>query len=136
MSSKAGRPTVITPKIVSLLVRSFHKGMNIREACWQSGISHESYYNRLRSDEYFTDIMSKAQSAPTAKAKMVVIQAIDDGDIGASKWWLERKANDEFSNSPKLVTQPEPKHNPFENMSDEEMDKLGVELSKLMQSDH
>lgn len=86
----AGRPKVITPKIVSLLVTSFHNGLTVREACWQSGISHEAYYSRLRSDEQFADTMAKAQSDISIAAKVIVAKEIRSGSVSAAKWWLER----------------------------------------------
>lgn len=101
MSNKrsVGRPKVTDKQdVVSLLVASFHSGFTIREACWQSGISHEAYYQRLRSDVEFADIMVRAQSLTTMKAKQVIIAAIEKGNIGAARWWLERKASEEFGN--------------------------------------
>jgi hypothetical protein len=68
-----GRPSVITPKTVSKLIASFNLGCSIREACWQSGVSHEAL-----------------------KAKEVVISAIYVGDLNAAIWWLDRKAKNEF----------------------------------------
>lgn len=91
-----GRPTVITDKVVSLLVTCFHDGLTVREACWQANISHEAYYARLRSDDGFADIMNRAQNATNISAKRVVVRAIGRGDLSAAKWWLERKARNEF----------------------------------------
>ncbi len=136
MSKKPGRPTVITPDVVSLLVSSFHNGMNVREACWQSDISHEAYYNRLRSDEQFADIMAKAQAYPTSKAKQVVVEAINKGDVSASKWWLERKALDEFGRNPEVVPEEPPKVNVFATMSDEELHSFGEELLEIMRDEY
>jgi len=47
--------------------------------------------------------MSKAQSYATAKARKVLIKAIEEGDISTAKWWLERKARDEFSKHTRLI---------------------------------
>ncbi|MDQ5885888.1 MAG: hypothetical protein QG628_285 [Patescibacteria group bacterium] len=128
-----GRPTKLTPEVVSILADCLRQGMTVREACSQAVISHEAYYSRTRSDEHFADIMYKAQQEPTITARQVLIEAINKGDVGVSKWWLERKAADEFGSTPKveavkLVKPP----NSFADMSDEEINKLGVELSHLM----
>lgn len=88
--NKAGRPSAITPKVVSLLVASFHSGLTIREACWQSGISHEAYYNNLRLDEQFADKMEQAQAHTTISAKKLIAKEISKGNVSAAKWWLER----------------------------------------------
>lgn len=89
----SGRPTVITTKVVSLLVASFQNGLTVREACWQSGISHEAYYSRLRSDEQFADIMTKAQSDITMAAKKLLAKQIRKGSVSAAKWWLGHDKN-------------------------------------------
>jgi hypothetical protein len=129
-NKKAGRPTVITPEVVSILISSFHSGMTVREACWQSGISHETYYSRIREDDEFADTMARAQILCNQKARMVVIDAINNGDVSTSKWWLERKASEEFGRNTKLdsTEKTNPKVNPFSKMSDEEMEKLASEL--------
>jgi hypothetical protein len=92
----SGRPTVVTQKVVRLLVTCFHNGLTVRQACWQSGISHEAYYQRLREDAEFSDIMAKAQDLPYITAKINIVTAIKKGDLSASKWWLDRKAREEF----------------------------------------
>ncbi len=92
-TNKPGRPTVITPEVVSILVTSFHDGLTVREACWQAGISHEAYYSRLREDEQFTDTMSKAQSMVSISAKRLVAHSIREGNLASAKWWLERHGN-------------------------------------------
>lgn len=132
VKNSPGRPTVITPEVVSILVSSFTSGMNVREACWQSGISHEAYYYRLREDEQFADTMARSQAAPTMNARRVIVDAINNNDVGAAKWWLERKAADEFGHNTPPNKEPESKANPFASMSDEELNKLGVELSWLI----
>ncbi len=133
MSKTLGRPTVITAEVVNILVGCFRSGVTVREACWQSGISHEAYYSRLRDNQQFADIIAKAQAAPTMSARRVIVEAINNNDVSAAKWWLERKATDEFGSNPKVVVEESKKPpNRFADMSDEEMNKLGVELSHLM----
>lgn len=51
--NKVGRPTVITYKVVSQLEALLSVGLTVREACLESGISHEAYYSRVRSDDRF-----------------------------------------------------------------------------------
>lgn len=40
--------------------------------------------------------MSKAQSQVTINARTQIASSIKAGDTGLAKWWLERKAKDEF----------------------------------------
>jgi len=90
-----GRPTVITDAVVSKLIASFQNGLTIRQACWQSGISHEAYYQRIKADQHFADTMARAQQLPSMTARTNITKAIKGGDTGASKWWLEKKTKQE-----------------------------------------
>lgn len=108
---RPGRPKVTDDDtVVSLLVTSFHSGMTVREACWQSGISHDAYYRRLQSDRQFSDTMARAQAMPTINSRKVIVEAINRGDMKAAKWWLERKARKEFGKQDNhmAVTEKEP----------------------------
>lgn len=105
MAKKGGRPTVITARVVRLLVTCFQNGLTIRQACWQSGISHEAYYQRVKNDSEFADKMSKAQQLPSMTARTNVMTAIKKGDVSASKWLLERKDKEEFSSKTDVAIQ-------------------------------
>jgi hypothetical protein len=89
--SKRGRPKATDkPDVVSLLVGAFRDGMTVRQACIQSGISHEAYYLRCRQDADFADKMYYAQQTVLTAARRNVIKAIKGGDLRASQWWLEK----------------------------------------------
>lgn len=90
-NTQRGRPKVTDkPDVVSLLVGAFRDGMTIRQACIQSGISHEAYYRRCRVDADFADKMYFAQQTVLTTARRNVIKAIKGGDLRASQWWLEK----------------------------------------------
>ncbi len=44
--------------------------------------------------------MELAKTYVSIKAKKTVVQAIDTGNLNAAKWWLERKARNEFGQHP------------------------------------
>ena len=103
-----GRPKVTDkPEVVSLLVSAFRDGLSVRQACIQSGISHEAYYRRCRDDGEFADKMYYAQQSVVIIARKNVIKAIKSGDLRASQWWLEKH---DFANRveepPKIVPEP------------------------------
>lgn len=87
---QVGRPTVLTPQVVSKLEALLSIGLTVREACLESGISHETYYSRVRSDERFADKMAKAQNTVTTTAKKVVATQVLGGDTKTAMWWLDR----------------------------------------------
>lgn len=97
-----GRPTVITKATVLKLEQALKDGFSIEMACYVSGISRSTYYAHLQSDIELSDKMTLAQEWATQRAKQVVVQAIDKGDLKAAQWWLERKSRAEFSSNSNL----------------------------------
>ena len=91
-----GRPTVITDDTVRKLEEAFQDGFNVSEACLTAGISRSAYYERKAADEVFADKMELARKYVSIRAKKVVVQAVNDGNFNAAKWWLERRERSEF----------------------------------------
>lgn len=79
-SDVGGAPTKFTPLVVNKLVAAFNNDFNITEACHYAGISRETYYTWLENIEGFSDKMEYAKTAPTRKAKEVVMNAINEGE--------------------------------------------------------
>jgi len=95
--SNVGRPTVIDSATVQKLEAAFRDGFSVSAACYLSGISRSTYYDHCEHNEDFSDKMNVAKQWVTEQAKKVVVQAINKGDLPTAKWWLERRAKDEFS---------------------------------------
>lgn len=54
----------------------------------------------MYDDEQRQDILDKfdtLQKAPLLKARMNIVNSINEGDLDTSKWYLERKSKSEFS---------------------------------------
>jgi len=94
--SQVGRPEVITKDTVLKLEQAYQNGFSVMRACQLSGISRSTYYKHLKEQPEFSDKMTLAQQYPAEVARQSIVKAISNGDIGAAKWWLERKAKDEF----------------------------------------
>ncbi|HXR50241.1 MAG TPA: hypothetical protein VN778_04415 [Verrucomicrobiae bacterium] len=94
--STEGRPTVITNDTVRKLEDAFKAGFSVSEACLTAGISRATYYEHRASNEAFSDKMELAKKYISIRAKKVVVQAIDDGNFNAAKWWLEHRERDQF----------------------------------------
>jgi hypothetical protein len=95
--NKGGRPTVMTDVIVGKLEYGFMKGLNVTECCHYADISRTAFYDYLEKNPEFADRIEELKSSPSTKAKLNVVEAIENGDTDLSKWWLERKNRDEFS---------------------------------------
>lgn len=99
---KRGRPSKLTPEVVTKLEAAFNMGYNDTEAALHAGISRKTLYEWLCDKPDFRYKINQAKSQPNIRAKAVVVNAVNNGDVSAAKWWLERKATDEFSTKPQV----------------------------------
>lgn len=126
----AGRPTNITDEVVKKLEQSLQNGFTITKACELSSISREAYYQRQKSDDIFLDKMSKAQKFAEEVARQNVVRAITkDKDLFTSRWYLERKAPNEFSTRAKISIRPDIPDE--DDLSEEDVDRLSKEIAMI-----
>ena len=92
-----GRPTVITDDVIQKLSMALCSGYSVTAACYFAGINRDTYYSYLAKDRDFSDKMVLSEEFSTYKARVTVLRAIDNGDVKAATWWLERKARLEFA---------------------------------------
>lgn len=92
-----GRPTKMTEEVVSKLEYGFMKGLNDTECCAYAGISRVTFYAYCNENPDFLNKKEELKSRPSTKAKLNIVEAIENGDTDLAKWWLERKSKDEFS---------------------------------------
>lgn len=95
--AKIGRPPAIKEDTVRKLEASLGSGFSVTTACYFAGVSRSTYYEYLAMDKDFSDRMRLAEEWCTFRARQVILQAIDGGDIKAAQWWLERKSKTEFA---------------------------------------
>jgi len=94
---KTGRPSVMTADVIRKLEVAFAAGFGVTASCYYSGISTSTYYEHVALNKDFSDKMNLAQEFSTHRARQVVLQAINNGDVKAAQWWLEHKARLEFA---------------------------------------
>lgn len=95
--NKVGRPTVMTEAMISKLELLFSQGLSDREACLIADISTTALYDYCTANPEFAERKELLKDNPKIKAKLNIAEAIEAKDIDMSKWYLERKAKDEFS---------------------------------------
>lgn len=95
--NKVGRPTVMTENVLRKLEYAFMRGLPDREACDYADIGTTTLYDYCKENPEFAERKETLKQHPTAKARLNVTEAIENGDVDLSKWWLERKRKDEFS---------------------------------------
>lgn len=102
-----GRPSCMTPEVISKLETYFKAAMTDVEACQMAGIPIASFYRYCEENPDFRDKKEYLKQDTTGRAKQVVRMAILDKDAKAAMWWLERKAKADFGNSTKVeVSEP------------------------------
>ena len=95
--NKVGRPTVMTKEVLSKLEMLFAHGLTDREACLIANISPASLYDYCVANPEFGERKEMLKDKPKIQAKLNISEEINKGDRDTSKWYLERKAKDEFS---------------------------------------
>ena len=102
----AGRPTVMTPEIISKLEDAFALGCSDSEACFYAGIGQSTLYSYQEDHPEFVERKEQLKEKPILKARQTIVKGLDDPDN--AKWYLERKRKSEFSQRNEL-TGPEGK---------------------------
>lgn len=95
--NKVGRPTVMTEEMIRKLELLFAKGLTDREACLIADLSPSTLYDYCTANPEFAERKELLKEQPKTKAKLNIAEAIEKEDVDISKWYLERKAKDEFS---------------------------------------
>lgn len=95
--AEVGRPTVMTEDVLLKLEYAFMRGLSDVEACLFADIGTTTLYEYCNKNPEFAERKEELKKHPTAKAKLNVAEAIENQDVDISKWYLERKAKDEFS---------------------------------------
>lgn len=85
-----GRPTVMTDAVVKKLEEAFALGCSDLEACLFAGISKPTLYAYCEANPSFSDRRAALKTNPVLKARKVVMDAVEDGDVNTAKWLVEK----------------------------------------------
>lgn len=97
----AGRPTVMTAKILERLRQAFAIGCTDEEACAFADIAPRTFYDYQKANPEFLQEKEALKQKPILKAKKTIEQSLDDPKN--AQWYLERKKKDEFSTRNELT---------------------------------
>lgn len=92
-----GRPRAIGEKELQKLKEAFLMGCTNREACLYADVAESTFYDFLKEYPEYSEKIDIWKNYEKIKARMVVHNALNKGDRDMAKWYLERKAKDEFS---------------------------------------
>lgn len=93
---QVGRPTVINETVVSKLEQAFSMGCSDLEACLFADISKQTLYDYQKKHPDFIDRKAMLKEKMIFKARSVIADALNKKDENTAKWYLERKAKNEF----------------------------------------
>jgi hypothetical protein len=94
----SGRPTVMTPEVLQKLEEAFTMDFNDREACFHAGIGERTFYDHRDKNEDFRKKIDRWKNDMKMRSKKLLHLAINNGDVSTGKWYLEKKASDEYTN--------------------------------------
>lgn len=100
--SNVGRPKKIDENVLRKLEQGFVYGYSDAEACLYADISTTTLYTYCKDNPEFTERKEQLKNRPKMRAKLNVANSLDRGDVDVSRWYLERKAKDEFGNNQKI----------------------------------
>ena len=99
----AWRPTVMTESTVTKLIIAFSYSFTDLEACVFADISKKTLYRYIAKNPKFWPQKELLKKKPIMKAKLNVLESLNSTGVlnskqrlEDSKWYLERKAKDEF----------------------------------------
>jgi hypothetical protein len=104
-----GRPSKLTPELTSRLCNLLEKGVSYKTACELSGVAYVTFNEWIKEAEENIDCDPKfvefsyrirqAESKCIERALDTVNGAIDDGNVAAAMWLLERRLRKDFARS-------------------------------------
>ena len=94
---KDWRPLLINKDTVAKLETFFSYWFTDAETCLQANISTATLYRYIQQNPEFWVRKDDLKNKPKMKAKLNILEKINNKDIDTSKRYLERKAKDEFS---------------------------------------
>lgn len=93
--AEVGRPTIMTPEIISKLEEVFSIGGSDEEACFYAGIGKSTLYNYQKGNPEFVERKEALKERPILKARQTVVKSLDDPNHAFK--FLERKRRQEFA---------------------------------------
>lgn len=97
MANNIGRPTVLTTEVLRKLEQAFTWGCTNREACLYADIGESAFYEYKQANPDFAERIQILRDSPKLKSRAIINKKLEELDDATAKWYLERKAKDEFS---------------------------------------
>lgn len=98
MAHAGGRPTIMTPETIQKLEYAFMMGCTDAEACLYAEIGKSTLYLYQENNPEFIERKEQLKDNLKLRSRFNLGESITvERDVDNSKWYLERKAKNEFS---------------------------------------
>lgn len=87
----AGRPKKMTPETIQILEGAYLVGATDAEACCHADISMSTLYDYCSKNPKFSDRKELLKNQPIIKAKHIVSNSLDEGDLSTAHKVIDRK---------------------------------------------
>lgn len=97
------KPKEVKDAVWSAVIEAWENGLSDREASFRASkatgevIKADDIRQWIKDDAEIGELRASLQSDLLSSAKLTVADALREGDVKTAKWYLERKAADEFS---------------------------------------
>lgn len=90
-------------KIIELLEPYLKLGLSINKACQYCEIPQTTIHTWISKDEELRTKIASWRNYPSLQARIQIVKRIQEGDIKASMWWLD-KTGDFRENIPNNIS--------------------------------
>lgn len=88
--------TKLTPEVIAKLKQAFAIDASIEQACYYAEIHQSTYQRWLKKYPILREEFARMRHKLPLKSKSNIAGLIETGDIGLSKWFLERRESEEY----------------------------------------
>lgn len=128
--------TKLTPEVVGKLKEAFAIGATIEQACFYAEIHPSTYYDWVKKNPELSEEFDKMKEKMPLKAKENIAKKIHGqptlGDIGLSKWLLERKESDVYGDKTKIEHSGEIRSGEKNEEDEQAMEEFHAKLKENM----
>ena len=100
---KGLKPIEVNDAVWTAVIESWENGLSDREAAFRASregdvrVKESDIKMWMKEDPDIADLKEHLQAQLISNAKLLISDAINEGDVKTAKWYLERKAANEFS---------------------------------------
>lgn len=97
------KPKEVKDAVWEIVIEAWENGLSDREASFRASratgedVRADDIRQWIKDDPEIGELRASLQSDLLSSAKLTVADALREGDVKTAKWYLERKAADEFS---------------------------------------